>query len=77
MAGRPLWAATALASLEIGGAVEPLCRAYRGCLERRTPADCSEPGGIRWALTELGARTPVVPPHTARLRARSNEPLTC
>lgn len=25
--------------------------------------------GIRWALTELGARTPVVPPLTARLRA--------
>lgn len=32
-------------------------------------ADWSEPEGIRWALTELGARTPVVPPLTACLRA--------
>ncbi|XES00789.1 hypothetical protein HEP87_33935 [Streptomyces sp. S1D4-11] len=59
----------ALASLEIGGAVEPLRRAYRACLERATPPDWSEPDGIRWALTELGARSPVVPPLTARLRA--------
>ncbi|MGY4980390.1 HEAT repeat domain-containing protein [Streptomyces sp. 900105755] len=63
------WAAMALASLEIDGAVEPVRRAYRACLERATPPDWSEPGGIRWALTELGARTPVVPPLTARLRA--------
>ncbi|MEU8763730.1 HEAT repeat domain-containing protein [Streptomyces sp. NPDC048659] len=63
------WAAMALASLEIEGAVEPLRRAYRACLERATPPDWSEPVGIRWALTELGARIPVVPPLTARLRA--------
>ncbi|WP_235455133.1 HEAT repeat domain-containing protein [Streptomyces olivochromogenes] len=63
------WAAMALASLEIDGAVEPLRRAYRACLARQTPPDWTEPGGIRWALTALGARTPVVPPLTARLRA--------
>ncbi|MFI6152174.1 HEAT repeat domain-containing protein [Kitasatospora sp. NPDC051170] len=63
------WAAMALANLEVDGAVEPVRRAYRGCLERATPPDWSEPVGIRWALTELGARTPVVPPLTARLRA--------
>lgn len=63
------WAAMALASLKIDGAVEPLRRAYRACLERATPPDWSEPEGIRWALTELGARTPVVPPLTTRLRA--------
>ncbi|MEW2078647.1 HEAT repeat domain-containing protein [Streptomyces sp. NPDC013433] len=63
------WAAMALAVLEIDGAVEPLRRACRACRERATPPDWSEPGGIRWALTELGARTPVVPPLTARLRA--------
>ncbi|PZG88652.1 hypothetical protein C1I97_31750 [Streptomyces sp. NTH33] len=63
------WAATALASLEIDGAIEPLRRAYRACLERTTPPDWTEPSGIRWALTELGARTPVIPPLTARLRA--------
>ncbi|MFB7459239.1 HEAT repeat domain-containing protein [Streptomyces sp. NPDC056188] len=63
------WAAMALASLEIDGAVEPLRRAYRACLKRQTPPDRTEPSGIRWALTELGARTPVVPPLTARLRA--------
>ncbi|MCQ4200721.1 HEAT repeat domain-containing protein [Streptomyces coelicoflavus] len=63
------WAAMALASLKIDGAVEPVRRAYRACLERATPPDWSEPEGIRWALTELGARTPVAPPLTARLRA--------
>ncbi|MFI2732967.1 HEAT repeat domain-containing protein [Streptomyces sp. NPDC018711] len=63
------WAAMALASLKIDGAVEPVRRAYRACLERATPPDWSEPEGIRWALTELGARTPVVPPLTAHLRA--------
>ncbi|MEU2057515.1 HEAT repeat domain-containing protein [Streptomyces bungoensis] len=59
------WAATALASLKINGSSP--CRAYRTCLERATPPDWSEPEGIRWGLTELGARTPVVP-LTARLR---------
>ncbi|MFJ7044785.1 HEAT repeat domain-containing protein [Streptomyces sp. NPDC101112] len=63
------WAAMALASLDVEGAVEPLRRAYRACLDRATPPDWTEPDGIRWALTELGARTPVVPPLTARLRA--------
>ncbi|MFI7287492.1 HEAT repeat domain-containing protein [Streptomyces anulatus] len=63
------WAAMALASLKIDGAVEPLRRAYRARLEQPTPPDWSEPVGIRWALTELGTRTPVVPPLTARLRA--------
>ncbi|WP_370409287.1 HEAT repeat domain-containing protein [Streptomyces fradiae] len=63
------WAAMALASLEIDGAVEPVRRAYLACLQRATPPDWTEPSGIRWALTELGARTPVVPSLTARLRA--------
>ncbi|MFB7512813.1 HEAT repeat domain-containing protein [Streptomyces sp. NPDC056144] len=63
------WAAMALAGLGIEGAIEPLRRAYRACLDQATPPDWSEPGGIRWALTELGARTPVVPSLTARLRA--------
>ncbi|MCP3759199.1 HEAT repeat domain-containing protein [Streptomyces sp. TBY4] len=63
------WAATALAGLEIEGAVEPLRRAYRACLERRTPPDECEPVALRWALTDLGARTPVVPSLTAGLRA--------
>ncbi|MFG2998475.1 HEAT repeat domain-containing protein [Streptomyces sp. NPDC048340] len=63
------WAAIALATLEIDSAVDPLRRAYLACLERQTPPDWTEPDGIRWALTELGARTPVVPPLTARLRA--------
>ncbi|MEU9773819.1 HEAT repeat domain-containing protein [Streptomyces sp. NPDC047968] len=68
------WAAMALASLEIDGAVEPLRRAYRACLERATPPDWTESVGIRWALTELGARIPVVPPladaHPGRHPAR-------
>lgn len=49
------WAAMALASLDIDGAVEYMRRAYRACLERQTRPDWTEPGGIRWALTELGA----------------------
>lgn len=63
------WAAMALAGLKIDGAAEPVRRAYRACLERATPPDWSEPVGVRWALTELGARIPVVPPLTVRLRA--------
>ncbi|MEU9398423.1 HEAT repeat domain-containing protein [Streptomyces sp. NPDC048242] len=63
------WAASALASLEVEDAVEPLRRAYRACRERQTPPDESEPVAIRWALTDLGARNPVVPSLTARLQA--------
>ncbi|OEJ22828.1 hypothetical protein AR457_36875 [Streptomyces agglomeratus] len=63
------WAAMAMGSLGIDDAVEPLRRAYRACLERATPPDWTMPGDIRWALTELGARTSVVPPLTAHLRA--------
>lgn len=64
------WVAVALGNLEIDGAVESLRRADRACLERATPPDWSEPVGIRSALTELGARTPVTPPLTARLGSR-------
>ncbi|MFI1657621.1 HEAT repeat domain-containing protein [Streptomyces sp. NPDC020472] len=67
------WAAMALASLKIDGAIEPLRRAYRACLERATPPDWTESVGIRWALTELGARAPVVPPLTAHLRATAED----
>ncbi|MFF7323371.1 HEAT repeat domain-containing protein [[Kitasatospora] papulosa] len=63
------WAATALATLKIDDAVEPVRRAFRACPERATPPDWSEPEGIRRALTELGARTPVVPALITRLRA--------
>ncbi|MFC7308375.1 HEAT repeat domain-containing protein [Streptomyces monticola] len=62
------WAALALGDLGICEAVEPLWGAYRACVERTTPPDWSEPGGIRWALTELGARNPVLPSFTAGLR---------
>ncbi|MFF8266321.1 HEAT repeat domain-containing protein [Streptomyces sp. NPDC016562] len=62
------WAAMALASLEIDGAIEPLRRAYRACFQRATPPDWTEPDGMRWAMTELGARSPIVPSLTARLR---------
>ncbi|MEU6757171.1 HEAT repeat domain-containing protein [Streptomyces sp. NPDC046685] len=67
------WAAMALASLEIDSAIEPLRRAYRACLERATPPDWTEPVRIRWALTELAARSPVVPSLTARLRAETGD----
>jgi hypothetical protein len=67
------WAAITLANLEIEGAVEPLRRAYRACLDRATPPDWTEPDGIRWALTELGGRSPAVPSLTARLRAETGD----
>ncbi|WP_405449330.1 HEAT repeat domain-containing protein [Streptomyces erythrochromogenes] len=67
------WAAIALAGLEIDDAIEHLRRAYRACLDRATPPDWTEPDGIRWALTELGARSPVVPSLTARLRAETGD----
>jgi hypothetical protein len=60
------WATMTFAELHIDGAVEPLRRA---CPKPRTLPDWAEPGGIRRALTELGARTPVVPPLTAHLGA--------
>ncbi|MFJ3928001.1 HEAT repeat domain-containing protein [Streptomyces sp. NPDC090022] len=63
------WAATALAHLGLTDAAEPVRRAYRACLDRRTPPDWHEPVALRQALTDLGARTPVVPPLTASLRA--------
>ncbi|MBT2387659.1 HEAT repeat domain-containing protein [Streptomyces sp. ISL-11] len=62
------WSAIALGDLGAVEAVEPLWRAYRACQERRTPPDTTEPDGIRGALTQLGARTPVMPSLTASLR---------
>ncbi|MDT0457028.1 hypothetical protein RM550_15000 [Streptomyces sp. DSM 41527] len=56
------WAATALANLEVDGAIELLRRAHRACLQRTPPPDWTEPSGISWALTELGGRSPVLPP---------------
>ena len=62
------WAAMALASLEIEGAAEPpTVPAWNG-RHRRTGAS---PPDIRWALTELGARSPVAPPLT---RTTSSSP---
>ncbi|WP_392839823.1 HEAT repeat domain-containing protein [Streptomyces sp. LN500] len=62
------WAALALADLGIRDAVKPLWRAYRACVQQATPPDWSEPVGFRSALAALGARHPVMPPLTARLR---------
>ncbi|MFG1809247.1 HEAT repeat domain-containing protein [Streptomyces sp. NPDC049040] len=62
------WSAHTLGVLGIGGAVEPLRRAHRACQARGDAPDLGEPIAIRGALTSLGARIPVVPPLTARLR---------
>lgn len=62
------WAALALAQLHIADAAPALWAAYQACKDRRDQPDWSEPAGIRSALTELGARHPVVPPLTASLQ---------
>lgn len=62
------WAAVALADLGIRDAVGPLWDAYRACVRRATPPDLSEPVAFRAALTDLGARHPVLPASMAGLR---------
>ncbi|MFD8695172.1 HEAT repeat domain-containing protein [Kitasatospora purpeofusca] len=63
------WAATALADLGIKGAVPALRRAYEAFRQRGEAPDDSEGTALRWALTDLGARKPVLPPRAAALRA--------
>ncbi|AIG72995.1 Hypothetical protein AJAP_00285 [Amycolatopsis japonica] len=62
------WSARALARLRVIDAVPALRRAFQACKDRGDPPDWSAPGSIRFALTELGARHPVVPSLTASLR---------
>nr|WP_324289639.1 MULTISPECIES: hypothetical protein [unclassified Streptomyces] len=50
------WAAMALASLKIDGAVEPVCLAYRACLERATP-----PAGLRPTSPRSSTTWPTTP----------------
>ncbi|MFD3957339.1 MULTISPECIES: HEAT repeat domain-containing protein [Streptomyces] len=54
------WAAIALASLKIDGAVEPVCHAYRACLERATPpattSSSPPPGSTVPTCTRRGDR---------------------
>jgi hypothetical protein len=64
------WAAGALGDLEIADAVPALEQAYEATKQRGTPPNWMEPVSIRWALTALGARRPVVPPLTASLAVR-------
>ena len=61
--------AGALAALRVAEAAEPLAAAYEAVKRRGTRLDWTEASGIRWALTELGLRTPVVPAFVAE-RAR-------
>lgn len=61
------WVAVALGWLGDAAAVPALLEAREAARRSRVPLDWSEQGSIRWALTELGARTPVVPPRTAAL----------
>ncbi|MBO1417359.1 hypothetical protein J0670_22440 [Streptomyces sp. FH025] len=63
------WAAEALADLEIRRAVPAIRRAYEAFRRRGEAPDDSEGEGLRWALTDLGAREPVIPPRAAALRA--------
>jgi hypothetical protein len=62
------WSAVALGELGVQDAVEPIRTAYWACLGRGDQPDWSEPHLMRWALTAVGGRTPVVPALTARLQ---------
>ncbi|WP_344461835.1 hypothetical protein [Kitasatospora kazusensis] len=62
------WAAGALADLEIRRAVPALQRTYEAFRRRGEAPDDSEGVALRWALTDLGAREPVIPPRAAALR---------
>jgi len=59
------WSAYALATLEMRDAVPALQAAYRRQRAGGDPPDSSEAVGLRYALTALGARSPVIPPLTA------------
>jgi HEAT repeats len=55
------WAARALGELGIKEAVPRLREAYEAVQRRGKPLDWTEPGALRTALTQLGARREVVP----------------
>ncbi|MCX4682964.1 HEAT repeat domain-containing protein [Kitasatospora purpeofusca] len=63
------WAATALADLGIQRAVPALRRAHEAFRRRGEAPDDCEGVALRWALTDLGAREPVLPLRAAALRA--------
>lgn len=62
------WAARALGRRQVHDAIPNLRRAYQASLTRRDRPDWSEPVGLRSALTDLGARNPVVPRLTCSLQ---------
>ncbi|GLY47752.1 hypothetical protein Lesp01_14080 [Lentzea sp. NBRC 102530] len=62
------WAAGLLSRTRVFEAVPALQRAHEATKERGDRPDWSEPVALRAALTDLGARHPVVPPLTAGLR---------
>ncbi|MGW7426169.1 HEAT repeat domain-containing protein [Streptomyces sp. NPDC054813] len=61
------WAAEALADLGVQRAVPRLWQTYDAFLRRGEALDDSEGEGLRWALTELGARETVLPRRSAAL----------
>ncbi|WP_410648022.1 HEAT repeat domain-containing protein [Amycolatopsis sp. cmx-4-54] len=62
------WAAGALGRRQVHDAIPALRRSYQASLARHDRPDWSEPVGLRRALTDLGARNPVVPWLTASLQ---------
>jgi len=61
------WATHALGQLGIADATEPVRSAYWACIRRRIRPDWTEPSRMRWALTRLGSRHPVIPSLTGQL----------
>ncbi|MEU6552579.1 HEAT repeat domain-containing protein [Streptomyces sp. NPDC046915] len=62
------WTAEALAELGVRRAVPRLRQAYDAFRRRGAAPDDCEGEGLRWALTELGAREVVLPARSAALR---------
>lgn len=61
------WVAETLGWLGDPLAIPALLEAREAAFRNQVPLDWSEQVNIRWALTSLGARKPVVPPLTAAL----------
>lgn len=67
------WSAEALASLGCRDAVGPLQHALSRFVAAHTPPDWTGPLFLRDALTDLGAREPVLPSITSRLQQRHKD----
>lgn len=67
------WSASALGVLRCHDAIGPLRDVWSRAVAAQVPPDWTGPVALRRALTDLGARQPVVPSLTARLLQQEND----